>query len=108
MVGIVPGTDYSNLEISTFKHKYKLPFALWKDEQFQLTRKYHATITPEAVVVDAAGKVVYQGRIDNWAYEVSKKRKVVTEHDLQNVLNNLVKGEPVKVSKTKAVGCFIE
>lgn len=108
MVGIVPGTEYSDLEISTFKHKYKLPFVLWKDEQLLLARKYHATVTPEAIVVDADGKVLYQGRIDNWAYEVSKKRRVITEHDLEDALNSIVNKQPVKVAKTKAIGCFIE
>lgn len=108
MVGIIPGTDYTDLEISTFKHKYGLPFALWKDEQLLLTKKYHATITPEAVVVDAKGKVLYQGRIDNWAYELTKKRKVITEFNLRDALNSIVNNKPVKVVKTKAVGCFIE
>lgn len=108
MVGIVPGTDYTDLEISTFKHKYGLPFALWKDERLLLVQKYHASITPEAVVVDANGKVLYQGRIDNWAYELTKKRKVITEFNLQDALNSIVNNKPVKVAKTKAVGCFIE
>jgi peroxiredoxin len=108
MLGIIPGTDYSNLEISTFKHKYGLPFPLWKDEQLLLTKKYKVTITPEVVVVDAKGKKLYQGRIDNWAYELSKKRKVITEDNLRDALNNILLNEPVKVPQTKAVGCFIE
>jgi peroxiredoxin len=108
MVGIVPGTDYSNLEISTFRHKYGLPFALWKDEQLLLSKKYKATVTPEAIVVDGKGAILYQGRIDNWAYELTKKRKVITEHNLEDALNSIVNKRPVKVAKTKAVGCFIE
>lgn len=108
MVGIIPGTEYSDLDISTFKHKYKLPIVLWRDEQLALTRKYHATVTPEVIVVNTKGKVYYQGRIDNWAYEVSKKRRVITEHNLNDALNSIVNKQPVTVTKTKAIGCFIE
>lgn len=108
MVGIVPGTDYTNLEISEFKHKYGLPLVLWKDEKFLFTKKFQATITPEALVLDAKGKVLYQGRIDNWAYELTKKRKVITEHNLADALTSIVNNKPVKVTRTKAVGCFIE
>jgi peroxiredoxin len=108
MVGIIPGTDYTNLDISTFKHHYGLPIPLWKDEAFKLAKKYNATITPEVVVVDAKGKVLYQGRIDNWAYELAKKRKVITEHNLQDALENIIQNKPVRVPRTKAVGCYIE
>jgi peroxiredoxin len=108
VMGIIPGTDYSNLDIASFKLKYGIPFHLWKDEQMLFSKKMGATITPEAVVVDAKGKVVYQGRINNWAYELAKKRSVITEHDLQDALNSVLKNEPVKVAKTKAIGCYIE
>jgi peroxiredoxin len=108
MVGIIPGADYSNLEISTFKNKYKLTIAIWKDEKFELVKKYKATITPEAVVVNGKNQVLYQGRIDNWAYELGKKRKIITEHNLQDALMSVVNNKPVKVTRTKAVGCFIE
>jgi hypothetical protein len=51
--------------------------------------------------------LVYSGRIDNWAYELGKKRTVITSHDLENVLQNLSAGKEVKPFQTKAVGCFI-
>jgi peroxiredoxin len=108
MIGVIPGTEYDNLAISTYKHKYQLPISLYKDTELKLVKKYHASITPEAVVVDNKGLVLYQGRIDNWAYELGKKRKVITEFDLKNALDQIIKSTPVNVSRTKAVGCFIE
>jgi hypothetical protein len=66
-----------------------------------------ATITPEVFVMNQKKEIVYSGRIDNWAYELGKKRTVITEHDLANVLENLNKGIVVKPYQTKAVGCFI-
>ncbi len=108
MLGVIAGTDYSDMEIITFKKKYSIPFTLYKDPDFLIVKQFEATITPEVVVLDTQGKVVYQGRIDNWAYELGKKRKVITEHNLNDALESVLKGEKVKVPRTKAVGCFIE
>jgi hypothetical protein len=52
--------------------------------------------------------VIYQGRIDNWAYELGKKRKVITEYNLKDALTSVLLNKPISVSKTKAVGCYIE
>ncbi len=108
MVGIIPGTDFTITTIAEYNKQYNIPMPLYIDEQLKLVQKYKVTITPEVVVLDKAGKVVYQGRIDNWAYELGKKRKVITEHNLKDALTSIVQHKPIVVSKTKAVGCFIE
>jgi peroxiredoxin len=108
MIGIVPGTDFTTAQIAAYVKEYKIPFVLLKDENLQVVKKYKGSITPEAVVTDARGRILYQGRIDNWAYELGRKRKVITEHDLQNALESIATNKPIKVTKTKAVGCFIE
>lgn len=108
MIGIIPGTDFSNEVISEYKITYKLPIRLLRDEQLAVVKKYKATITPEVVVIDATGKLRYQGRIDNWAYEVGKKRKVITEHNLREALTAIINRQKIPIPKTKAVGCYIE
>ncbi|MES2780843.1 MAG: redoxin domain-containing protein [Bacteroidota bacterium] len=108
MIGIIPGTDFSTTAITEYKTKYKIPVQLLRDEQLLLVSKYKATITPEVVVINNQGKVMYQGRIDNWAYELGKKRKVITEHNLRDALAAIVNNQPVKIKLTKAVGCYIE
>jgi peroxiredoxin len=108
MIGIIPGADFTTAQIIEYRIKYKIPFTLLKDEKFLIVRKYKGTTTPEVVVVNGAGMLMYQGRIDNWAYELGKKRNVITEHDLQNVLELIATNKPVKVTRTKPVGCFIE
>ena len=107
-IGIIPDNNYSTDDIIAFKQTYALPIELFKDEKLQLVSKYKVTITPEVVVVNNRGTVLYQGRIDNWAYALGKKRRVITEHDLQNSLQLIVSNKPIKISKTKAIGCFIE
>jgi peroxiredoxin len=108
MIGIVPGTDFTAVQISAYIKEYKIPFTILMDEQLKVVQHYGATITPEVVVTDPKGSILYRGRIDNWAYELGKKRKVITEHNLKDALESILAGKPVKVSQTKAVGCFIE
>jgi thiol-disulfide isomerase/thioredoxin len=108
-VAVVPGNAYTGQNIMAFKHKYKLQQLEWFiDTKLELTRKLKAQITPEVFVINKKNELVYQGRIDNWAYELSKKRAVITEHDLKNVLTQIVNGKAVSFYKTKAIGCFIE
>lgn len=107
-VAIIPGTEYSLLKIVEYRNGYGLkniPFFL--DPNFAFSKQTKASITPEVFVLNQNNHLVYSGRIDNWAYELGKKRAVITSHDLENVLQNLSAGKEVKPYQTKAVGCFI-
>ena len=106
--GIFPGTFYSIEKIKYFQQKYLIEFPLLLDTNYALTRLFNANVTPEAFVADSVCNVLYSGRIDNWAYEVSKKRTNITEYNLRDALDSIVKNKPVAIKKTQAVGCFIE
>ena len=82
-----------------------LPVAI--DADRALADRVRASITPEAFVIDANGKLRYQGRIDNLYTSLGKTRQVVTEHDLTNALDAVLAGRPVARTKTEAIGCFI-
>lgn len=107
-VGIIPGTSYSSASILQYKRSYKLNLNVLVDKQLKLTRQLGATITPEVFVLSNRQKLLYHGRIDNWAYELGKKRKVITDHNLKDVLDAILYHKPIKTTQTKAVGCFIE
>ena len=77
------------------------------DATRSLADRVHATITPEAFVIDARGQIRYRGRIDNFYTSLGKTRQVVTEHDLSNALDAVLSGRPVARAKTEAIGCFI-
>jgi hypothetical protein len=66
------------------------------------------TVTPEVVVFDeTAGRVLYQGRIDNLFERVGKRRRVVTLHELKDALDAIRNNIPVPVARTTAVGCLL-
>ena len=77
------------------------------DDRRLLADRAHASITPEAFVIDARGQIRYQGRIDNLYSSLGKPRQVVTEHDLTSALDAVLAGRPVARAKTEAIGCFI-
>jgi thiol-disulfide isomerase/thioredoxin len=107
-IGIIPSKDFSTTDVIEYRNHYQLKaLSFWFDPNLKLAQFCQATITPEVVVYKPNGQKIYQGRIDNWAYELAKKRKVITEHDLQNVLEKLSKNLAVTFYQTKAVGCFI-
>jgi hypothetical protein len=77
------------------------------DTGFQLTAALGVTVTPEAVVVTAAGRR-YRGRIDDLYVNAGQARRVASQHDLRDALEALLNGKPVPQPETRAVGCFIE
>lgn len=72
-----------------------------------LAKKFDAKITPEVVVVDPAGTVLYQGRINNLYLGPTKRQREVTVNDLRDALTAIRAGTPVAVPRTEAVGCTI-
>ena len=77
------------------------------DRRHELVKATGATVTPETVVVDRNGKVVYRGRIDDSFAALGQPRRPVKNADLRNALDAIVAGKPVEKPETKALGCFI-
>lgn len=77
------------------------------DPEQKIAREAHATITPEAVISDHAGKVLYRGRIDNFYAAIGKPRQQATEHDVRRALDEALAGKRVSVAETQPVGCFL-
>jgi hypothetical protein len=78
------------------------------DSQHALAKALGATRTPQAFLLDATGKTLYQGRINNLFADYGTRRQVVTQHDLRNALDAVLAGKPVAQPVTEAVGCHIQ
>lgn len=77
------------------------------DRKHELVKATGATVTPEAVVVGASGRIEYRGRIDNKYVTWGTSRPEASERDLRSAIQAVVEGRPVATARTKAVGCFI-
>lgn len=106
-IGVFPNALSTSTTIAAFKEKYMLPFSSIRDSAHTWVKRFGITVMPEVVVVDSSNTAIYQGRIDNTFARVGKRRRVVTEHDLADVLNALRNATPPAFHKTQAIGCFI-
>ena len=78
-------------------------FTVLKDDGNKIADRLGATRTPEAYVIDASGKLVYHGRIDN-----AQNTANITSNDLRDALNELVSGKQVSKTGGAAFGCSIK
>jgi len=86
---------------------YGYSFTALRDPEHVLVRRAEATVTPEAAVFSADGRLVYRGRIDDWYAAFGKSRPAPTELNLRDALEAALAGRDVAVPRTKAIGCFI-
>jgi len=84
---------------------FQAPVLLDADQQ--LTRHLGARITPEAVLLDAAGRAFYRGRINDLYLAPTKRQRSATMHDLRMALTALLAGKPAPQPQPPAQGCKI-
>ena len=108
-VGVFPARETTPASLAAFAKTYQLTFALQADKGHRLTKRLHARITPEAVVVGSDGRTtLYQGRLNDAYAGLGQHRPVVRHHELADALADVMAGRSVAVSRTEPVGCFIE
>lgn len=84
---------------------YALPLVL--DPEQALVARTGVTVTPEAVVVDAAGELLYRGRVDDLYENLGRKRRFPRRRDLRAALDAALAGRPIETPRTAAVGCLV-
>ncbi|MBC7382073.1 MAG: redoxin domain-containing protein [Bacteroidia bacterium] len=108
-IAIIPGKTISPAQVIKYKSVYNLQsITFYFDPSFELVHLLKATVTPQVFVLDQTGNLLYNGQIDNWIYELGKKRKVITEHNLEKILSDIDQNRKIIFQKTKVLGCFIE
>jgi hypothetical protein len=93
--------------IQTHTNQYGLSMGTTRDPNHELVKRGQVTVTPEAAVFTPEGRLVYHGRIDNRHVALGKERPVATEHDLEEVLDDLIEGRRVRYGYRQAIGCYI-
>lgn len=85
--------------------EYALKFRVVLDPAQTLAEPAGVRVTPEAVVVSPAGKVLYRGRIDDRYSSDGRRRDVPRVNDLEDALEAVLAGGEPKVSQTVSFGC---
>jgi peroxiredoxin len=102
---VSPGDSYEKMKETAARLNYKFEYLF--DETQEVARRYGATNTPHIYILSwRDGKLVvdYVGAIDNNADDDAAADKKYAE----DALNSILKGQPVAVAGTKAVGCGIK
>ena len=78
-----------------------------RDPKHVLVKAAGATVSPEAALFAAAGKLVYHGRIDNRYISPGKARATASVHDLESAIEATLAGKAVAAAHTRATGCYL-
>jgi peroxiredoxin len=98
-VGLTVNQDESRAEVAKQAKAWKLPFPVVLDKDYAAVDAVKAEFTPEVFVLDGNHVLRYRGRIDNSYYARLKKNQQVTQHDLLQVLSEIISGRPVSTCK---------
>jgi peroxiredoxin len=97
-VGVFSNRGESREEVAAYARKHRLEFPSLKDTGARVADALDARVTPEAFLVDSAGRLLYQGQV------LSKQGKPYLEEAIQAVLAD----RPVRKARVKAFGCAID
>lgn len=87
--------------------EYGFPGKPVRDPEHLLADRAHATVSPEAAVFNASGKLEYRGRIDDRYIAIGRSRQQADVHDLENAISAVLAGKPVANPQTRAIGCSL-
>jgi hypothetical protein len=104
---IYPDPTESVSAIQDHIAQYDFPGEPLRDPHHSLVRRAQVTVAPSAAVFDAAGKLMYDGRIDDRYVDIGKARQTARTHDLEDAISAVLAGKPVVQAKTRAVGCSL-
>ena len=103
VVGINSNVRELAAEVKEHAAEKGLKFTILKDTGNQVADRFDAQYTPEAYLLDASGKLVYHGRIDN-----SRNGDSITATDLRDAIESVLAGKQVEKPEVKGFGCTIK
>jgi peroxiredoxin len=83
-----------------------LTYPILDDHEGKVGRLYSAKTTPHMYIIDAGGKLVYRGAIDDDPGGSSDGAKRVNY--VEKALDELLSGQPVSTPQTKSYGCSVK
>lgn len=94
--------SYKAMQEHAEERGYRIPYLV--DENHVLADAFGAMKTPHVYLLDASGTLVYRGAIDDNVNRAAD----VKERFVLSAVKDLVRGRPVAISETPAVGCSIK
>lgn len=105
-VAVNVGADDTIRDMASQAIEYDCSFPFVKDADLSCMKRLGIERTPEVAVLDAEGKLVYRGRVDD-QLRLGGAKPEPTRRDLEEALRELLGGKPVSVATTTVDGCAI-
>lgn len=106
VIGVDSNPQDSAEELAATGRELGIGYALVRDDGQRIARRVNATRTGGVVLLDAAGSVVYSGRVDD-QFAPGLARPAPTSEELVAAIGDLLAGRPVALARTEPVGCLI-
>jgi peroxiredoxin len=103
--GVHPDPDVTAAAAARHAKEYRLGFTVLLDPGQTLASRTGVRVTPEVVVLSAAGQVLYRGRIDDRYSADGKRREEPSRKDLEEALRAVLAGKEPAAREAKAYGC---
>ena len=104
---VFPDKSTTSSEIRRYLLDFHYSIPALREPEHALVKLAHAQITPEAAVFDAKGALVYHGRIDDRYVTFGRARPAPTTHEVEEVIQAVVKGRAPTTKDVPGVGCYI-
>ena len=101
VVGVYSNQNETAKEIAAHAPAHGWNFPVFRDDRNLCAGHFKASVTPEAFVLDGAGRLVYRGRIDE-----SRDPAAVHTHELHDAIEATLSGKPAP-AETRPFGCAI-
>lgn len=103
-----PGKQGHSQEANTAgRDRYGMAHPILLDEAGTVGAAYQAQRTPQMYIVDAQGKLVYRGALDNTGSGDPQDSDNYMNY-LEEALKDVRAGQPVRTPETKAWGCSVK
>jgi len=94
-------------ENSYLNQVHAVPTAVLMDSDGKIGRLYNAKTTPQMIVIDPSGKVIYDGAIDNRPTPDPEDVNGA-DHYVSDALTEAMAGKPVGTPFTRPYGCGVK
>lgn len=107
LYGVLVDPSLSAEDAKTHAKEFEYRFPVLLDVDHELVRRTEAKKTPEAVVYDRTGRIVYRGRIDDRWVRLGKRKQHPDRADLRLALDAVLSDREVEAPETEVIGCYI-
>jgi hypothetical protein len=105
-VGVNPNEGQGLKEIELHRIRYSIVMNVLRDPGAKLASTLGITHCPEVIVFNRQAEAVYRGRIDDrYPRRGGAPKQVFHQHDLEQVLKEMLVGDTVSPRETEPIGC---